>query len=302
MAKTCTHNRNIIISPQAGFANRLRALNSALIAADESSRNLYHYWLPSQPNHRERHINWIKQTALDHFFECTEIQSANPKDLEPELVLSEWARNDHWYNTQSNAQVAFGKNANTRSSNYLETILNSKAETILIETTLRFWPHDHKGLDKEIPTGEEARRIYETYSRLIPKKFYQDLISHFSPIDVGVAIRRGDLLNHSKQARQEVHDIYNFLVGLSSGGQKIMIFSDDSELVEHLAALPGINQEYPLLSNMLKKLLPHQKAMTTFLFLALKCKEIYGTPESSFAQEAALFGNRSYRVILEVDL
>ena len=81
-----------------------------------------------------------------------------------------------------------------------------------------------------------------------------------------------------------------------------MIFSDDSELVEHLAALPGINQEYPLLSNMLKKLLPHQKAMTTFLFLALKCKEIYGTPVSSFAQEAALFGNRSYRVILEVDL
>ena len=297
MAKTWTRNRNIIISPQAGFANRLRALNSALIAADESTRNLYHYWLPSQPNHRESHINWIKQTALDHFFECKGIQSANPKDLQPDLVLSEWACTDRWYNTQSNAQVSFGKNANTRASNYLETVLNSKAETILMETTLRFWPHDHKGLDKSIPTGEEARRIHNTYSRMIPKRFYIDLISQFAPIDIGIAIRRGDLLKYSKQARQEVDDIYHFIAGLSHDGQRMMIFSDDSELVEHLSSLPGINQEYPVFSNILKRLLPHQKAMATFLFLALKCEAIYGTPESSFAQEAALYGNRRYQMI-----
>ena len=78
----------------------------------------------------------------------------------------------------------------------------------------------------------------------------------------------------------------------------MMIFSDDSELVEYLTSLPGITQEYPLFSNMLRKLLPHQKAMTTFLFLAFKCQIIYGTPTSSFAQEAALFGNRSYDTVL----
>ena len=298
MAQTCSHSRNIIISPQAGFANRLRALNSAILAATESSRNLYHYWLPCQPNHRERHINWIKQTSLDHFFECEDILSTPPEDAKPDLVLSEWACNDYWYNVQSSAQIDFGIKTYKRAQDYLQAALNSTAETILIETSLRFWPRDHKGLERSIPTGEDALRIHNAYSQLAPKRFYLDLISKLEPIDIGVAIRRGDLLKYSNDARQEALDIYNFLAELGSGGQRMMIFSDDSELVEYLTSLPGITQEYPLFSNMLRKLLPHQKAMATFLLLAFKCRNIYGTPTSSFAQEAALFGNRSYDTVL----
>ena len=298
MAAASPRNKNIIIAPQAGFANRLRALNSAILTAAESSRNLYHYWKPCQANHSESHINWIKYTSLDHFFECEEILRALPEDTKPDLVLSEWGFNDHWYNVQSNAQLDLGIKAKKRALDYRQVVLNARAETILIETSLRFWPHDHKGLEKTIPTGEEALRIHNAYSQLTPKRFYLDLISHFEPIDIGVAIRRGDLLKYSNDARQEVLDIYNFLVELGSGGRKIMIFSDDSELVDHLTSLPGITQQHTLFSNLLLKLLPHQKAMATFLFLALKCQTVYGTPTSSFAQEAALFGNHPYDTIL----
>lgn len=290
---------SIIVSPQAGFANRLRVVNSAILAAQICSRRLYHYWIPTEPNHTQSHVNWIKQSSINDFFYCNQSIQLAQATLAPDLILSEWKTGDYWFTMQSHAQEDFGVLAGTRAHNYLNKLINSDAKTILIETSRRFWPRDNPGLSFSIPKHDEAMRIHNAYTQLQPRAFYLDLVEKYDQIEVGIAVRRGDLLKYSAKARQSIEDIYKFVKELTSMQKRIMIFSDDEKLVDYLTSMPGIKQEYPNLRNIIKRLLPPQKAMVTFLFLALKCQTIYGTPTSSFAQEAALYGNQKYLTIPE---
>lgn len=68
--------------------------------------------------------------------------------------------------------------------------------------------------------------------------------------------------------------------------------------MDHFYLRCQINVPSGLFSREVCDLPRHEKAMFDFLFLALKCEHIYGTPGSSFAQEASLYGLKHYGEIM----
>ena len=80
--------RTLIVSPQAGLANRLRAINSALILAEISERRLLHCWHPIRPGHGQVHVNLMQQCGFEEFFLANEYISAASKDDKVDEVIS----------------------------------------------------------------------------------------------------------------------------------------------------------------------------------------------------------------------
>ena len=75
----------------------------------------------------------------------------------------------------------------------------------------------------------------------------------------------------------------------------MVCFSDDKDFIEEFRN--SFNIEVITIT---EKLESWELAFLEFLILAKKCKQIYGTPNSSFAEEAGLFyGKHHYNKILE---
>ena len=108
--------------------------------------------------------------------------------------------------------------------------------------------------------------------------------------DVGISIRRGEFLHYFQEANQSREDLTKWITE-SFNGLKVVIFSDDHEFRNKMR----IDTNY--LNNPIEANESWIKGFLEFLMLA-KCDRIYGTPSSSFAEEAALFGNKPYNKTL----
>jgi len=289
-----TSDHFLIISPTAGFANRLRATNSALILAEATGRKLLHRWLPTQTNHPQKHIHYLEHIRLEDIFEYGEGMRPAPDTYQPQLVLSEWVQGDYWFPYQSSAQSFFQHYAKERSRDTAAQVLLSKATTILIETSLRFWPYEHPGIADGLPPLIERPSIQAAYKKIPPSKFYLKILDSFDNCSAGIAIRRGDLLNYNYSSNQDPDFIVSCVRSIASEYDTVAVFSDDHAFSLEIQLKAGIKVFGSRFNDLVGKLLPHQKAALTFFFLALKCNTIFGTPGSSFAQEAALYGGQRY--------
>ena len=291
--------RTLIISPQAGLANRLRAINSALILAEISERRLLHCWHPIRPGHGQAHVNLIQQCGFEEFFLANEHISAASKGGTVDEVISEWGPGDYWFQQQSSGQQYFNKYATSRSTNVAARILHSGATSILLETTLRTWPTDHQGIDIRLPSGHAKYAAIDAYKKLSPRPEYLELLQKVPQSTIGIHLRVGDLLKYCPEARQNLDEVAAWIHRLSSPNQNIAIFADDSRVLGSLGLTPDMAAFNNEVHRHLDNLLPAQKAFASLLYLAHKCHVIYGTPGSSFSQEASLFGAKKYGMILD---
>lgn len=291
--------RTLIVSPQAGLANRLRAINSALILAEISERRLLHCWHPIRPGHGQAHINLMQQCGFEEFFLASEYISAASKDDKVDEVISEWGPGDYWFQQQSSGQQYFNKYAASKSTNVAARILQSGATSILLETTLRTWPADYKGIDIHLPSGDARQAAIDAYKKLCPRPEFLELLQKIPDSTIGIHLRVGDLLKYCPEARQDLGEVATWIHRLASHNQNMAIFADDSSVLGALGLTPEMVAFNHEVHRHLDDLLPAQKAFASLLYLAHKCHIIYGTPGSSFSQEASLFGDKKYGMVLE---
>jgi len=295
----------LIISPHGGLGNRLRSINSAMLIAHETGRQIHHAWLPGSKlwtiGESSVWADWYKRMRLysfEDFFDPEPPLPAVGEGWKVDQVLSEWAPGDWWFPMQSSGQEYLRVAAASRSQDAFKAVASSNAEVILLETTLRTWPHDYPGIHRVLPQGEVKARIHDFYKFLRPKKKYLDLLAHIPSVDAGLWIRQGDLGNYFRAADQSFDAIAEWIDRLKLKFSSVAIFSIDDEIVDHFYLRCQINVPSGLFSREVCDLPRHEKAMFDFLFLALKCEHIYGTPGSSFAQEASLYGLKHYGEIM----
>ena len=292
-------SHSLIVSPQQGFGNRLRALNSAYIIAKLTSRSLYHCWVGSGVvMWQGEMVNRLNATCLEDYFIVEGMSSCLSGSFEVDEVYSEWQPGDGWFKNQSSGQKLFNIFASSRSQNPLNHIMESKQNCILLETSLRIWPEKVPGIS-DCKLSDSAREtISSVYSQFIPVLKFRRILSCLDPSDACVWVRAGDLGRYYSRANQSVVDIVDWLKMLKAKYPRITIFSNDSTMPDLLYHLTGIRRNLSMHSEAVFSLPQHERGALEFLYLAQKTPIIFGTPGSSFAQEASLFGRNRYEEIL----
>lgn len=296
----------LIISPQAGFGNRIRAICSGIVTAEETSRKPYLIWPTEEqdPTLFTKDFMQMKHQNWESYFQLS-IPIAN-FEFECNCILSEWLpTNEMWYPKQSSSQLQFLKKNSkipilklTDNEHYVYLNIPS----ILIETSKRIIPN--KNLNDIF--DKKMSQIYQKY--FIPQQKYIDYMNNIPEYNIGISIRRGNFeLYYSDKCTTKLQIINWILLLLTKiikeQNKKIIIFSDDykfrDEIICHLILKFKVNPEYlpRIIDPNLKK---WEIAFIEFLTLSWKCQTIYGTKYSSFAEEAGIFGGKFHYNAIEI--
>jgi hypothetical protein len=265
------HNSKIlIIVPNAGFGNRIRAVASGILLANKLGRTPYLCWPQVQPYDRRANVREMQILGWEGFFEQTLPIANNIIFSTIDRIYSEWMPGDGWYPVQNYIQREWKTIPHEKL--YRDgTFLKDRPENIIaIETSLAVSLN-------EINWNEQLSVIYKQY--FIPKQSFIDKLGT-QRYDIGISIRKGDLGLYFSEANQSDALLRDWIVSLSQK-YHLIIFSDDEQCQKEFREIANISQEYiePFLQ---------------FLTLSLRCTIICGTPRSSFAEEAAIFGGIPY--------
>lgn len=295
--------RYLIISPQAGFGNRIRALCAGILLAKQTGRIPLYFWEPETGISNSSHVSDIKRLGWkDYFLQHNDFQQATLQNMpKVDAIFSEWAPGDYWYSFQYTAQQKW-KSTKFNKVNLDLNILSSPEyindEVVLLETSLCVSLSAQAGGCKNTEEFKLAlSNIYKTYFE--PTSYFSELLSKIPDIDIGISVRRGDLLQYFPEANQDPTAILKWCIGLikNTEAKNIVIFSADSEFKDDFKAKlkNAVSVNFIEVPN----LKSWEQAFLEFLILAEKCTKIYGTPMSSFTEEAGLFrGKIHYSKIL----
>ncbi|CAH6420323.1 Hypothetical protein UVM_LOCUS117 [uncultured virus] len=319
--------RRLVISPQAGFANRLRTLCSGVVLARLLGRRPMYYWpggepsLPNDPAHvvDMRRCGWSVFFALPP--EDERFSAATPDNVPAvDGLLSEWLPGERWYPHQCSAAKAWPSAPLLGRLGTNADLLFAKPycdlEVLMVETSLQLTTTVSKGADVswwEARMGEVYRELF------LPQPRFRELLSAVPTVDVAVHVRRGDLLWYFEKARQSAQDIVDWLrPRIRAAGRDatttMFLFSDDDAFRERIreelsARCNDGQQQHGLLTivnpseaageNDDRKgwldLTAHERAFAEFLCMATRVSgTVFGTPCSSFAQQAAICGSRRF--------
>ena len=268
------------------MCNRFRALCSAILLARLSGRKLYHCWAEEAPHVIDLEIIRDMRTSSWNTFFVED--SAIPflsvdESTAIDRVFSEWGPGDFWYATQSSAmqRCEWGDEVHIERSS-ADAILKSKADTVLLETSLCLKP-------SSLTHAEFEHALSDMYNQHFkPLPLFQKIVEKFalSGPYVGVHIRRGDHLRYIRAADISAQNWEAIIRQYVATSEAIYFCSDDEAFVKAVTArLP----EYRIVP--VDQTLSHTPKFQAFIeFLCLsKAARIYGTVGSSFSREAARF-------------
>jgi len=261
--------KTMIIAPNAGFCNRIRTMVSAIYLAEKLNMNIEHLWIGTKYRCSNPNIQKAHDKTFEHFFKES-IKRCDYKTIANEVnrVYTEWlpCNNPYaWYNFQS-----YGQNLIKPTVVSGLDLVNEQmdaSENFLIETSY---------INNLTITKEDKYKIYNKY--FTPRDHFLDRITNLNEIDentIGIHIIKGEF---------EDEIIKRWLTSIDN---KVLLFSDDKQYIEEMRTflktpfipiIPSINDDNDYLE---------------FLLLS-KCKVIYGTDKSLFAEEASYFGGCEY--------
>ena len=284
--KIIMNNKKVLIlSPTAGFGNRIRSICGALLLSYMSGRKLYVIWDKEDVKENDfDSISNVKKTGLTQYFKNIKDCEVLSDKLIPDVCYSEWLPGEFWYDKQSHGQK---KLFPIKTLKYASTsdIISDKSNIILLETSYIIKPENtDEKVWKKILTSIYKNNfdVVEKYKELLGVKNY----------DVGISIRRGEFLKIYPEINQSVEDISSWITK-SFKGLKVVIFSDDHEFRDKVRQVTGYIAD-PIINDV-----SWEKGFMEFLTLST-CTKVYGTKFSSFAEEAALFGDKQYDLILNL--
>lgn len=261
--------KTMIIAPNAGFCNRIRTMVSAIYLAEKLNMNIEHLWIGTKFRCSDPNIQKAHDKSLEHFFE-ERVKRCDYKTIANEVnrVYTEWLPSNNpyaWYNFQCYGQQLL--QPTVISELVLVNEQMDASENFLIETSF---------INNLEITKEDKYKIYNKY--FIPRHHFLDRITNLNEIDentIGIHIIK-------KEFEDEI--IKRWLTSIDN---KVLLFSDDKQYTEEMRTflkthfipiIPSINDDNDYLE---------------FLLLS-KCKVIYGTDKSLFAEEASYFGGCEY--------
>ena len=293
-----TEQRTLVVSPQAGLGNRLRVMASAIVLAKQLNMKIFHAWNPIQQSTLKDgmlHVSQLQDIGFEELFiDNDNLQKATKSNIPNiDVCFSEWLPIDKWYYKQNNAQNHWEIESllNKRYGDCADDIAKSNANIILYESSKAI------KLSKELggcKTNEEwESELHNAYSNIIPREKYTKLIKEIENSEVGISIRRGDFINYFPESNQDLGDLKKWAINISKT-KKVAIFSDDLELVNDFnTAILDANGKIADCAN-IYGINSIESDFAQFLYLATKCDIVCGTPNSSFAKEASIFGNKKY--------
>lgn len=279
------------------MCNRFRAICAAMLLGRLSGRQVLHNWAaePGFPG-EDPPVARMRPRTLEDFFQP---DAAIPyielgREAAVDAVFSEWGEGECWYERQSSAIRRSGFAGGIRvERECADPILDSPAETVLLETSLAMKP----SFLSQTEFDRELASIYRRHFR--PLARFDEMSRRFLPADgfVGLHIRRTDHLQYVAAARIDLADWQAVIGKEIDPSEPLFVFSDDMAFKRRL-----------------ERKLPHRcldagdsgatsatdQAFAEFLALA-RASRIYGTAGSSFSREAALFGNTGFFVCARTD-
>lgn len=267
----------LVLSPCAGFGNRIRSLCGGIILAKDLGLTIEHLWDGGEYKtaaHHSAHFQHIQEThdlGYEHFFE-PKINRYRDKSIS--TYYNEWNNTTGWFQYQNYAY----KKLKFTDINLLSADTIIKDSSICIETT-------------QIPFPISNQQYTETYKEyFIPHEKYLNQLPTLQENTIGISIRNGDdFRTYFTDCIVEEKDLIPFLQKFE---QPVVLFSDKKDYAKHLRTFLKHPVEIPFENNSIK-----EKDFLEFLTLA-NCSHIYGTKKSSFAEEAALFRGASYTPIV----
>lgn len=288
--------RMLIISPQAGLGNRLRAIAAAMVLARQTGRRCLHAWVPREPNDPRPNVSALQAIGFEALFEpCAALPAATDAEMGAITeCFSEWVPGDGWYGVQSAAQRQWQLLPQNEACRMplAELVAKSDAPVILLETSI----DERLGAELGGAPSDDAwnRLVSEAYARLRPRPEFRALAACVPAAGVAMTVRRGDLLQYSPESNQAMASLRDWAVQVARRG-RVAVFSDEAAAAAEIeAAIAAAGGDGAELGGLHRLGLPdHLRAFVDFLYIA-RGPVITGTPGSSFAFEAARFGNRRY--------
>lgn len=286
----------LIISPQAGLGNRLRAIAAAMVLARQTGRRCLHCWTPADATDPRPNVNALQRIGLEELFEpSAALPLASPHDMRAvSACFSEWVPGNGWYAVQSSAQRSWLLLPQNKTGGMplADLVAASDAPVILLETSIaeRLSP----GLGGAASEPAWNALMAEAYAQLQPRREFRTLAEAAPAATLAITLRRGDLLQYNPESNQAMGDLRGWAASLSRRGP-VAVFSDKAEAAAEVAAAVVAAGGQCIDYGALRKpgLPDHLRAFVDFLYIA-RCPVITGTPGSSFAFEAARFGNRRF--------
>ncbi len=278
----------LVISPQAGMCNRLRAICSAVVLAKKLNRKLYLAWqieLDLNYTSTLAGVRAMQNCTFETLFCETEAIQSIPMHHKIDICFSEWLSGHYWYQYQSTAYRNLANNCPIQQiGEHADILLDRQEKTILVETShiVRL------STVSAVEWDAEMSMIYAKY--FVPQPKYTQRLPNRTRI--GISIRRGELLDYVPAARQSPAKIVEWLQKFH-WQDSLLIFSDDHAVRDQVRKQLGSCNDL-ILS---QELQAWERGFLEFIALAHCCSVVYGTPGSSFAQEAAKFGKIPYMPI-----
>jgi hypothetical protein len=259
-----------------------------MMLGELSGRRVFHNWA-REPirDYEPLHIQHMRASTLSDFFHVDALPYIELPTEEPiDASFSEWGSHDPWYPAQSSATGRAGMHGQTQAErDSADPIIQSRFNTILLETSLALKP---SSLSRQQACAWRGK-IYR--QQFVAKAIYQDAsrdIVKNKPF-VGVHIRRGDMLNWDKRSRLDLDQWVHAINHLVPCDRNILLCSDDLEFKQSVS-----EQISHSCINIDSVRLPYfneiELAFVEFLCLS-QATSVIGTVASSFAIEAALYGN-----------
>jgi hypothetical protein len=267
-------NKDILIGirPQAGLANRMRVLDSALSLANALHRNLIVYWVKT-PDFNCSYNQLFKSTSSFKLIESRSFIRDNGRIQKLQISILNFLGLKFPRGYQ---QYLFHENV-VRNIQLGYSFLNLPSHSIYFQTDTRFMKTE-KALTAFEPCEDVQRRVNDFMSSHLKSRF------------VGLHIRRAD---HVKAILQSPTSLFiqSIREEINSNPESIFFLSTDSVTEEYtLKKLFGdrIICRGKVLSR--AKPIGIQDAFIDMLLLA-KSTKIYGSYYSSFSEVAASIGN-----------
>lgn len=261
-------NQKILLSSTGEFGDRIRSICGALLLSYMSGRKLHVMWDKEEVDHND-----VKIGSLYEYFSSIKDCQVLEDKLIPDVCYSEYLPGDDLYNKQNSAQTKLSPIKTIRYNSTLD-IINDNSNVILLETSyvMKSENTDEK-LWKTILTS-----IYKNNFKINDK---YEFILNITKFDVGISIKKSD---------QSLEDISSWIIK-SFKGLNVVIFSDDHTFRDKIRQITNCTSD-PIINDLL-----WEKEFTEFLILS-NCSKVYGSKLYSFVEEAALFDDKPYDIIL----
>ena len=270
----------LLLSPCGGFGNRIRSLCGGVVVAKQLGLTIEHLWDGGDYKTAKyfsghfQHIQDIHDLGFEHFFE-PRISRYTGKPIS--TYYNQWDKDYFWFEYENYAY----KKLKCTQINILSADTIIKDTSVCIETS-------------KIPFSISTQDYTDAYKQFfIPKENYVKQLPLLQENTIGISIRNNyDFRFYFSDCIVEETDLIPFLQKFE---EPVVLFSDEKEYANHLRTFLKNPVEIPFENNSVK-----DRNFLEFITLA-NCSHIYGTKNSSFAEEAALFRGASYSPIRKIE-